>query len=200
MSERPAPFDLAERVAAAAAALDIQTAVIGAGALALHRLVRATQDVDLASFVDPRAKLRPLEDELRAQGLLTELRMPDGDDPLGGVLRVWSTVDDEDVPVDLVEIVNFDNPHRPRRTPAARAIREAISLMPGSALRYVQLADLVALKLDAGGRVDLADIVEVLARNPEADLDAIRARATPFDRGGQLEILLAEASARWPAS
>lgn len=200
MSERPAPFDLAERVAAAAAQRSIPTAVIGAGALALHRLVRATQDVDLASFVDPGAKLRPLEADLRAQGLHTELRMPDGDDPLGGVLRVWSAVDDEDVPVDLVEVVNFDNPHRPRRTPAARAIRDALSLMPGSALRYVQLADLVALKLDAGGRTDLADIVEVLARNPDADLAEIRARAAPFDHGGELEVLLAEATARWPGA
>lgn len=200
MSGLPPPFDLAERVTVAASARGIPTAVIGAGALALHRFVRATQDVDLATCVDPGAKLRPLESDLRAQGLHTELRMPDGDDPLGGLLRVWSAVDDDDVPVDLVEIVNFDNPHRPRRTPAARAIRDAVPLMPGSSLRYVQLADLIALKLDAGGRADLADIVEVLARNPEADLDAIRARSTPFDHGGQLEVLLAEATARWPGA
>jgi hypothetical protein len=46
-------FRLAERVDAAARELGIDTAVIGATALAVHRFVRATGDIDLATAVDP---------------------------------------------------------------------------------------------------------------------------------------------------
>lgn len=39
----------------------------------------------------------------------------------------------------------------------------------GSALRCVQLEDLIALKLYANGPKDRLDILERLARNPSAD-------------------------------
>jgi hypothetical protein len=44
----------------------------------------------------------------------------------------------------------------------------------GSRLRIVPLPHLVALKLYAGGTKSRADIVELLARNPAADVAAIR--------------------------
>jgi hypothetical protein len=44
----------------------------------------------------------------------------------------------------------------------------------GSHLRIVPLPHLVALKLYAGGTKSRADIVEVLSRNPDADVAAIR--------------------------
>ena len=39
---------------------------------------------------------------------------------------------------------------------------------------------------------DHADIVQLLACNPEADLAAIRAIAAPFDRGGKLDSLIGD--------
>ena len=63
-------------------------------------------------------------------------------------------------------------------------------------LKYVQLPDLIALKLYAGNRKDLADIVEVLVANPNANLDEIRAVAGPYDRTSELETLIAEATLR----
>jgi hypothetical protein len=62
--------------------------------------------------------------------------------------------------------------------------------LPGSPLRCVTIEDLVALKRYAGGLSDHTDIVQLLARNPDADLAAIRATAAPFDAGGQLEALI----------
>ncbi|MCA9548436.1 MAG: hypothetical protein KC933_00280 [Myxococcales bacterium] len=80
-------LELAERVAETAKGLGIETAVIGALALAAHGYVRGTVDVDLASSVDPGSVLRALQDKLREGGLKTRLLLPDAEDPLGGMLR-----------------------------------------------------------------------------------------------------------------
>jgi hypothetical protein len=189
-------FSNAERVAAAARALGVETAIIGGSAMAIHHYVRATDDLDLATCTNPYVELRRLEDTLQAQGFKTERRLPDDQDPLGGVLRVWTDVDDEGEPVDLVEVVNFFNPERPRPNPGPRAIRDAVQLDPSTSLRYVQLPDLIALKLYAGEKRDEADIVELLVKNPDADLEAVRATAKPYDEHGKLEELIADAMRR----
>jgi hypothetical protein len=94
-----------------------------------------------------------------------ELREPDGQDPLGGVVDVRG-------PFGLVPIVNYGG-----RFPAViddgLAAADTV-IRPGSRLRIVPLPHLVALKLYAGGTKSRADIVELLSRNPDADLAAIR--------------------------
>lgn len=189
-------LSLAERVAGVARDLGIQTALIGASALAAHNYVRSTMDVGLATIVDPDTELRRLEQALRDLGLHTQLNMPDDEDVLGGLLRIWENEDEDGEPLELVEVVNFSNPYRPSLNPAADAIRNAVPLDEGSNLRYVRVPDLVALKLYASGRTDLADIVELLVRNPDADLDEIRGVALPYDRDNSLEGLIAEARQR----
>lgn len=77
-------LSLAERVAGVARDLGIQTALIGASALAAHNYVRSTMDVGLATIVDPDTELRRLEQALRDLGLHTQLNMPDDEDVLGG--------------------------------------------------------------------------------------------------------------------
>jgi hypothetical protein len=186
--------ELAERVVEIATGLGIQTALIGAFALAAHRYVRATLDVDLATNVDPFDELAKLERALTDAGIRTRLRQPDDEDPIGGVLRAWTRENDDEDPLDLVEVVNFRNPLRLRRNPGADAIKRAIPLDAESKLRYVRLDDLVALKLYSGSRSDLADIVEVLSRNPDADLELIRETCEPYGKSDLLETLIAEAS------
>lgn len=188
-------FVLAERVATAASELGIATALIGASALAAHNFVRGTKDVDMASAVDPYSALRKLQSSLEHLGLKTKLNLPDGDDDLGGLLQIWEPdYEDEDGdPTRWVEIVNFANPHRPGlRTPAAAAIKNAVRLDEQTALRYVQLPDLVALKTYAGALKDFADIDQLLEVNPSADLDEVLAIAKPYDRCGQLQQLIDE--------
>lgn len=179
---------LAERVTVAAAQLGIPTALIGATALAAHNYVRGTADIDLAAAVDPFRELRRLQEVLQAEGLHAELNLPDADDVLGGVLRVRIHADDDD----LVEIVNFQNPMNLSRNPGAEAVRAATALGPSTPLRCVTLAHLVALKLYAGSRRDQADVVELLRRNPEADLASVRDVCTRHGSSDLLEELLGE--------
>lgn len=49
-----------------------------------------------------------------------------------------------------------------------------IRIHPGSILRIIPIPQLVALKLYAGGWKSHSDIVELLRRNPEVDLDDLR--------------------------
>jgi hypothetical protein len=183
---------LAEQLAALADSLGIRTSLIGAAALAVHGYERGTRDLDLASNVELDL-LSKLERAAQSAGLHTKLRFPDGDDPLGGVLDVGATVDEDGDLVDPIQVVNFANPYRPRRTPAANAIARAEPL-PGSTLRCVQLRDLIALKLWAHSLRDDADVVELLKRNPTADRDAIRATAAEYKLAERFDELVAIAS------
>lgn len=194
MADRTPPVALAERVAEAARDLGIETALIGAGALAVHGYVRGTADLDLASAVDPYVELGRLEEALRSLGLHVKRNLPDEEDRLGGLVRVWNEEDDDGDPIDPVELVNFFNPLRPRPNPARDAIAGAARISEDTPLRCVRLPDLIALKLYAGGRSDLADVVEVLKRNPDADDEAVR---TTCKRYGfdVIDELLAEARA-----
>lgn len=179
---------LAEEVSRIAEGLGIRTALIGATALAVHGYSRATDDIDLAVAIPNFVDFRNLAQHLESAGLGVELRLAeDVDDPLGGVLAVW--IEDEGGnATDLVEVVNFINPHEPAPNPGAQAIARATMLV-GLRLHCASLADLVALKVYAGGLNDLADVVEVLALNPDADLEAIRVVAANFDRAHCLDEL-----------
>lgn len=153
----------ADRISAILNSWQVPVLVIGAVALAAHRYVRATLDIDLGVNV-AIGELETLEMHLRNAGYITTLHVPDGDDPLGGVIDVLS-------PNGLIQIVNFGD-----RFPAVieDALEgEKIQARPDLALRVIPLPQLVALKLYAGGVKSLADIVELLRRNPEADLQKI---------------------------
>jgi len=176
MHESDAILHAAETVVGILKQHRVDAVVIGAVALAAHHYVRQTNDVDLGVNADLPV-LRTLVDALRRAGFDAELREPDGDDPLGGVIDVTG-------PFGLVQIVSYAG-----RFPGV--IDDA--LRDGSPLRLVPLPHLVALKLYAGGHKSKADIVELLARNPEADLDQIRARCRRYRLSG-LEELISEVS------
>ena len=153
----------AETIALLLAEEGLECLVIGAIALAVHRYVRFTEDVDLGVNAD-LGQMRRLVEVLKSKGYSVELHEPDGDDPLAGVMDIKGSFG-------LVQIVSFDN-----RFPAA--IRDAlaadeITLTAGSHLRVIPIPQLVALKLYAGGWKSIADVVEMLRRNPEVDLNQI---------------------------
>lgn len=153
----------AERIAGLLAEEGLEVVVIGAIALATHRYVRFTHDVDLGVNADLK-QMRHLLDSLRSRGYEAVLHEPDGQDPLAGVIDITGSFG-------TVQIVSFED-----RFPAA--IRDALAgddirTRPDGGLRVMPIPQLVALKLYAGGWKSLADIVELLRRNPEADLEAI---------------------------
>lgn len=138
--------------------------VIGAVALAAHGYVRFTEDLDLGVNTD-LGTLNQVADALRTAGFEVELREPDGQDPLGGVVDVRG-------PFGLIQIVNYGG-RFPAVIDGGLAAADTV-IRSGSRLRIVPLPHLVALKLYAGGTKSRADIVELLSRNPDADVAVIR--------------------------
>ena len=160
------------------------SAVIGAIALAFHGYARATQDVDIATHVDPRTVLRDMERSLKEQGYTTRLIFPDPDDPLGGVLTV--TGDD----FDAVQVVNFYNPWAFSSNPGKSSIQTAAARIPGYDLPVVDVPHLIALKLYAGGPRNRSDVLELIERNRDIDRSEIRRVCEQFNLTADLDDML----------
>jgi hypothetical protein len=107
---------------------------------------------DEKTFTDPDTVLKVVAKKLKGQGFRVELREPDANDPLGGLVIVRAPG------ANPVEVVNF------RHELAREAIETAVSL-PSVPFPVVDLVHLVALKLRAGGPQDVADAIQVLQRN-----------------------------------
>lgn len=158
--------------------------VIGAVALAAHRYVRQTEDLDLGTNANVQ-KLRELTASLRAAGYHAELREPDAEDALGGVIDIEG-------PFGSIQIISYAE-----KFPAIieDALRESdLTARPGSPLKLVPLPHLIALKLYAGGTKSKADILELLVRNPELDVENLRDLCRNYRLSG-LDELVAEARA-----
>lgn len=183
MSDPEEVIRAAEEVAGILESRGVGSVVIGAIALAAHGYVRYTEDLDLGVSTD-LGTLRQAADALRTAGFEVELREPDGDDPLGGVVDVRG-------PFGLVQIVNFGG-RFPAVIDGGLAAADTV-IRPGSRLRIVPLPHLIALKLYAGGTKSRADIVEVLSRNPDTDMAAIRELCQGWRLRG-LEPLIEEAA------
>lgn len=184
MTNPDALLTAAERIASLLADRGIDAVLIGASALAAHRYVRHTEDIDLGVSIAIR-DLISVGERLREAGYDVAVREPDGQDPLGGVIDVSG-------PFGLVQIVNFGE-----RFPAvidSGLAAATLRVRAGAGLRIIPLAHLIALKLYAGGMKSKADIVELLKRNPDADRDGIRTLCRGYRLRG-LEPLIREADA-----
>lgn len=147
---------LIERVVDTLRRHGIPHALIGAGALAVHGVSRSTLDHDLLT-TDTRAFERPLWGDL--SDVEVDIRPGDTDDPLAGAVRFRAAGERD---VDLVigrgvwqrEVVS-----------RARPVR-----ISGTDVPVVSAADLVLLKLYAGGSQDKWDIEQLLAAGAEAEV------------------------------
>lgn len=181
--EKPAALlQAAEDVAGLLQGQKIEAVVIGAVALAAYHYVRHTEDIDLGINASVKT-LKNLTQTLKKAGYPAILRLPDAQDPLGGVIDI-------ETPHGFLQIISFAD-----RFPAV--IQDAIdsartTLRPGSRLKLVPLPHLIALKLYAGGHKSKADIVEVLSRNPSMDLKESRRLCRKYHLEG-LEELINEA-------
>jgi hypothetical protein len=161
----------------------VEAVVIGAVALAAHGYVRFTEDLDLGVNTD-LGTLHKVAESLRTAGFEVELREPDVQDPLGGVVDVRG-------PFGLVQIVNYGG-RFPAVIDGGIAAADTV-IRPGSRLRIVPLPHLVALKLYAGGTKSRADILALLSRNPDADMPGLRDLCESWRLRG-LDALIEEAT------
>lgn len=146
------------RVHSLLAGAGVSHALIGAAALALHGVSRSTHDLDLLA-TDPSCLTPDLWASLGSAAVEVEIRKGDHDDPLAGVVRFTAPGDS---PVDLVV-------GKARWQAAALARAESRSFADVE-LPVLRAADLILLKLYAGGPQDAWDIVQLLAASDEQRL------------------------------
>lgn len=182
--EAPEPLSRAEgrlkllsRVCAVLDRSDVPYALIGAGAMAVHGVGRSTLDLDLLTTT-PAALDERFWSALTEGGVTADVRRGDASDPLAGVVRC-ETVDE--APVDVVV---------GRSAWQTRVLERARRMPVGEIeLPVVDAADLILLKLFAGGSQDAWDIDQLLAAGDRAALiSAVESR---------LGDLPAEAGALW---
>ena len=128
----------------------IPHAVIGAVALAVHGVLRASDDVDLL-VTDPRCLDRSFWSETERAGETVEIRLGDAEDPLAGFLRLSMPTRTR---IDIVV---------GRSSWQTDAIRRARSVpLLGGQVPVASPVDLVLLKLYAGGPQDAWDIHQMV--------------------------------------
>lgn len=129
--------------------------LIGGLALAAHGVLRATRDADVLGTA-PEFLRKETWASLEKQGVAVTVRRGDVEDPLLGVVRFHREPDPH---VDLVV-------GRERWLDGVLSRRARMTLT-GESIPVVSAADLVLLKLDAGGPIDLID-VRLLLAGPDA--------------------------------
>lgn len=188
MADEPtfeATLAAAERIVQVILDVPSEALLIGGLALAVHYYPRDTVDLDLATAMT-RRQLQEAADRLRALGMAVDLHPPDAADPLGGVIDVRCEGAD---PIQIVNFLNEPAGGFPRLVKEANAA--AREIVPGSPLRVVALPHLVAFKLYAGGRKSELDILELLDRNPDADIKAIRSLCASYRLAEAFDMILA---------
>jgi predicted nucleotidyltransferase len=161
----------------------VDYAIVGAMAASVYGVIRASRDADALLSISVPA-LTGLERTFRAAGFRTELRRGDFDDPIGAVLTLQDSFDNQ---VDLlVGIRGFD----------PEAFSRSIEVpLYGEPLKFVSLEDFIAMKLFAGGPQDIADAKSAIESALEPlDLDLVRKLASRYgaDTVRSLENLLGD--------
>jgi hypothetical protein len=139
---------LLDDVTSVLAAAGIPHALIGAAAMAVHGISRSTVDQDLL-VTDPHVLHDAFWSDLAA-GASVDVRRGDADDPLAGVVRI-----DRDAER-IVDVVVG-------RGAWQDAILARAATHDWAHLRVVEPADLILLKLYAGGVQDKWDVEQLLA-------------------------------------
>jgi hypothetical protein len=145
----------------------IPFALIGAAAMAVHGVSRSTRDLDLFTLAVECLEVATWS-PLAASGIEARLRHGDADDPLAGVARFTAAGND---PIDLIVGKS--------RWQAGILDRSREANVEGTRVPVAGAADLIALKLYAGGPQDMWDIEQLLGAADDAALAAAVERLLP---------------------
>jgi hypothetical protein len=172
-------------VAAVLRSRSVSYAVIGAMAGAVHGVIRASVDADaiVSLAVTEAAALR---EAMADAGFNAELKRGDFNDPIPAMLVLKDKYGNRvDV---LVGLKGLDQ----------NAFDRAVEVpMSGERIRVVTREDFIAMKLFAGGPLDLRDAQQAIKISPDTlDLQLLRALCTRFGRhvASKLDSLLADLS------
>jgi hypothetical protein len=145
------------------AARSIDYAVIGALAASLHGAGRASLDADLvvsASLMEGMG----IDEALKRAGLTTEFRRGDLEDAIPGLVRVSDSFGNQ---VDVLLGIRGLDPKAFSRTVEVP--------LEGTHLRFVGREDFIAMKVAAGGPIDLVDAENAIAADPKSlDVELVR--------------------------
>lgn len=149
----------------------VEYAVIGAFALAVHGVVRASMDADILLFTTPR-RLNELHARFEQTGFTAESRQGDSDDPIPAMLGLS---DDHGNRVDLLAGLRGLDPLVFSRTVEVD--------FHGERLRIVGREDFIAMKCFAGGPQDLVDARSAYASSQSpVDTHLLRSVTRRFGR------------------
>jgi len=138
-------------------------AVIGAMAASVHGVVRASLDADAVLALSPK-EMKALEPRFREAEFRTQFRPGNPDDPIPAMLVL---MDDHGNRVDLLAGLRGMDP--------AAFSRALVVSFLGKPLSVVGCEDFIAMKVFAGGPVDMDDARNVLAVAGDAiDADLLR--------------------------
>lgn len=160
MSPAAAIPDLMARVIRRLTERGIAHRLIGASALAVHGVARSTHDVDLLA-TDPAALDRTVWEGVTPPGFTVDVRRGDDTDPLLGIVRIEEEIDDDrdwETPPLGVDIVLVRGAWAARMTSSAGPVARFGEVE----VQSVDAADLVLLKLYAGGPRDGWDVAALL--------------------------------------
>lgn len=161
-------------------AAGIHWAAIGALAVAYHGWVRASMDADaLVNFKGASLDIDALQSRLKANRWEVDFRKGDPDDPLGYVIRIRDGAGHQ---VDLIGGI--------RRLDAGFFERALAAEMQGLRLRMASPEDLLALKIFAGGPLDLDDAKGILqVKADDIDRELLTTLCHRFGRAEERRLL-----------
>jgi hypothetical protein len=166
---------LLSKVVSQLGARRVPFAAVGGIALAIRGVARSTFDVDLLTL-DTSVLADPFWLLLERDNAVVEIRRGDADDPLRGLVRLTSR---DERPVDVVV-------GRGAWQDAAVQRAEPFSLLD-TRVPVVRAADLILLKLHAGGTQDLWDVKQLLDADRDEDVSReVDSRLAEVPRGAAI--------------
>lgn len=161
---------------------EIEYAVVGAMAASVHGAVRASLDADVVLSL-PIQEAEALERDFKAAGFRTELARGDLEDPIPGLLRLSDRYENR---VDLLIGLRGMEP---------QAFSRVVEVpFQGETLKFIGREDFIAMKVFAGGPMDMIDAARAIAAGGEfIDLELLRRLAGRYgrDAAAALDRLLA---------
>ena len=173
------------------AARSIDYAVIGALAASLHGAGRASLDAYLVVSASVMEGMG-INEALKRAGLTTEFRRGDLEDAIPGLVRVSDSFGNQ---VDVLLGIRGLDPKAFSRTVEVP--------LEGTRLRFVGREDFIAMKVAAGGPIDLMDAENAIAADPKSlDVELLRNLSLRFgaSASASLERVLGDAGLSRQAS